>query len=226
MTVVLIVLSDHGEEFGEHGNYGHSRHLYNESIHVPLIVRFPESDLRVGRVDTMVAMLDVFSTVLDLWGIKIPNQVESESLLPLTTPNARGAYGREAVFSTLDHVEPSLNATLGSIVEWSTNAVQTTDWKYLRSNRPWVFDQAESGLSMEQAPVETAELYNLKSDPKEMASVSGQQQMSEDTLREQLGAHRLQSQKTRSNVMGQEKQFIIEEINKDTIDGLEALGYL
>ena len=54
-NTIVIVTADHGEQFGEHGEYGHGRTLYQEEVHVPLLIRFPRqgsartSDPRCGQ---------------------------------------------------------------------------------------------------------------------------------------------------------------------------------
>ncbi|MDD5308666.1 MAG: sulfatase-like hydrolase/transferase [Deltaproteobacteria bacterium] len=61
---IVIVTSDHGEEFGEHGGQFHGRHLFDELIHVPLIVRIP--GVAHATIDRPVEMVDLAPTLLDL----------------------------------------------------------------------------------------------------------------------------------------------------------------
>lgn len=66
---IVVVTSDHGEEFGEHGNFGHADTLYTEQVHVPLILRFPDGR-RAGEVDPRpVSHLDLAPTILDACGL-------------------------------------------------------------------------------------------------------------------------------------------------------------
>ena len=65
---IVAIVSDHGEEFGEHGGTGHGRTLHRETLQVPLIVSAPGL-LAARRVATPVSLLDVAPTVLDLLGI-------------------------------------------------------------------------------------------------------------------------------------------------------------
>ncbi len=66
-NTIVIVTSDHGEEFGGHGRYSHGKDLYREALHVPLTIAGLEipHGLRIGHV---VATQELFSTVLDLTG--------------------------------------------------------------------------------------------------------------------------------------------------------------
>lgn len=68
---VIVVVSDHGEEFGDHGKFKHGKHLYEETIHVPLVVRIPGSDL-VGRRRDSVETRLLMSSMLQLFSIKRP----------------------------------------------------------------------------------------------------------------------------------------------------------
>ena len=77
---VVIVTADHGEEFFEHGQKGHKRNLYRESLHVPLWVKLPHQ--REGRTDPRVVNgVDLFPTVLELAGASHDGPVHGRSLL-------------------------------------------------------------------------------------------------------------------------------------------------
>lgn len=84
---ILILTSDHGEEFGEHGKVGwHSHTLYEELLHVPLIFRLPEARLAGTRLPLRVRSIDIAPTLLDLLGIAAPVNFEGRSLVPLMLP--------------------------------------------------------------------------------------------------------------------------------------------
>ena len=82
----LIVSSDHGEAWGEHGSKYHARTLYNELLHVPLIIVGPH--VKAQRIETPVTLMDLGPTVLDLFGIATPGHYMGESLLPLIAGGA------------------------------------------------------------------------------------------------------------------------------------------
>lgn len=67
---LVIVTSDHGEEFGEHGVFGHSFTLYEELLHVPLIVRFPGGRDGGLRVSQRASVVDVAPTVAEVVGLE------------------------------------------------------------------------------------------------------------------------------------------------------------
>jgi arylsulfatase A-like enzyme len=87
---LAVFLSDHGEEFGEHGGFKH-RTSYQELLHVPLVMALPGGREAVGRgrsIDTRVRLLDVLPTVLDVAGLEIPEHLQGESMLPLLAGGA------------------------------------------------------------------------------------------------------------------------------------------
>jgi arylsulfatase A-like enzyme len=80
---LIVLAGDHGEEFFEHGNLGHSHALYRELVHVPLVLWAP--GLAPARLATQVRLMDVFPTLLALAGLAdaLPPGVQGESLLPV-----------------------------------------------------------------------------------------------------------------------------------------------
>jgi arylsulfatase A-like enzyme len=78
---MIVFTSDHGEEFGEHGMMGwHSHSLYDELLHVPLIIKFPRRRYAGTRVTTQVRSIDIAPTALGSLGIEIPAQFTGKDL--------------------------------------------------------------------------------------------------------------------------------------------------
>jgi len=78
---LIIVTSDHGESVYDHKSYyGHGRYPYQGTVHVPLIIRWPESKGAV--VDETVALVDLFPTVLEFAGIEVPTKLRGSALSP------------------------------------------------------------------------------------------------------------------------------------------------
>ena len=78
---LIAFTADHGEAFGEHGSFGHGRTLYEELLHVPLVMRFPGALGGNSRVDTRVSLVDVVPTILDLLGEDLPEPLPGASLV-------------------------------------------------------------------------------------------------------------------------------------------------
>jgi arylsulfatase A-like enzyme len=91
----VIITTDHGEEFGEHGGLSHDGKMYSELVHVPqLIVNAPEK--KGESCDTLVSGLDIPPTILDLYGLEPEQSFQGSSLFPLSRYPEKGLYG-EAV---------------------------------------------------------------------------------------------------------------------------------
>jgi arylsulfatase A-like enzyme len=75
---VVVVTADHGEEFQDHGLRGHGKTLYDEVIHVPLIVLAPGPP-HAGIVEHLVSSVDIAPTVLALAGVPVPPSFEGTS---------------------------------------------------------------------------------------------------------------------------------------------------
>jgi arylsulfatase A-like enzyme len=97
---VVIVAADHGEELFERGWIGHNVHLYEPSVHIPLIVRFPQGRGPAGRrVAALADLLDLAPTIADVLGVRglggSDREFQGRSLLPVVA----GAAGKPAVLS-------------------------------------------------------------------------------------------------------------------------------
>lgn len=81
---IVAVTADHGTEFFEHGLKGHRQTLFDEVLHIPLIIRYPD-DMPAGvRVKLQTRMVDTGVTLLDLAGVKFdPQTVMGDSLRPI-----------------------------------------------------------------------------------------------------------------------------------------------
>jgi len=83
---VLVVLADHGEILGEReGFFGHGPSLYQESVGVPLLVRYPPRIPGGARIEAPVSTLSVLATILDLAGLEPLPTLQAGSLVPLAT---------------------------------------------------------------------------------------------------------------------------------------------
>lgn len=80
---LIVVLSDHGEEFLEHGMLIHDQGGYDELARIPLLVKFPDGTYGGLRVPQIAAMVDVLPTILDAVGVEGPRHAQGKSLLPV-----------------------------------------------------------------------------------------------------------------------------------------------
>ncbi len=123
-NTVLVLLSDHGEEFLEHHGFNHNT-VYQEVLHVPLILRLPGAGLGGTRVGARVRLIDVMPTLLAFAGLPSPPHAQGESLVPLYA----GAGPRRDRFA------------FGEWRNGGQRALQTESWKYVqRGGRDEFYD--------------------------------------------------------------------------------------
>jgi arylsulfatase A-like enzyme len=99
---IVILTSDHGEEFGEHGSTGHGRTLHREVLQVPLIVS-AQGLLPPARVTTPASLLDVAPSILNLLGLAADPEHRGVSLV--ATARGTAAHADRPIFSEVDRVE-------------------------------------------------------------------------------------------------------------------------
>src|SRR6185369_1319521 len=94
---IVIVTSDHGEEFGEHGLLRHGTDLYDETLLVPLVMRAPGIVPRGLRVDAQIGLIDVLPTLLELLDVPVPAKVQGRSVVAFlrNDPHARDQLAAE-----------------------------------------------------------------------------------------------------------------------------------
>ena len=101
-NTIVILFSDHGEGFGEHGLLGHNNSIYEEQTRIPLIIRFPHGE-HSGRVITQtVRLIDVYPTILDYLGIPADPGLDGQSLL--TEIGEDGEFHRPVLAHQLWHM--------------------------------------------------------------------------------------------------------------------------
>lgn len=144
---VIVFAGDNGFFMGEHGGLRDKRHMYEESIRIPLVMRYPRLIKPGTLVDRMVLNIDICPTFLDLAGVRIPAEVQGQSLVPLLQGRTRD--WREE-FLYVYEFEPQYKKRPG------TRGVRTDRWKYIEY--PDIKDKCE--------------LYDLKNDPDEIHNLA------------------------------------------------------
>jgi arylsulfatase A-like enzyme len=152
---LIIFVSDHGEEFGEHGWWQHGASLYNEVLNVPLVIRFPDSLGRGRSVKKLVSHVDILPTVLDCLGAEAPTELPGQSLLPMVEFPERHRPDR-TVFSTLELTLVAEANPAGFDNSMKLDGIIEDGHKLIRT---WQHEQ--SGICL---PIE---LYDVINDPHE-----------------------------------------------------------
>ena len=120
---LVVVTADHGEEFLEHGRYGHGYTLFDESVRVPWVMRLPGGAHAGAVVDAPVGAVDLAPTVLDAIGLPVPEALQGRSALPLVAAR-RTAAG--------DAVERAVIAQLARFEPLAADTLRRGKWKLLR----------------------------------------------------------------------------------------------
>jgi arylsulfatase A-like enzyme/cytochrome c-type biogenesis protein CcmH/NrfG len=150
---VIVLVSDHGEGLGDHGEDEHGILLYREALQVPLIVKLPASKRRGERVTTAAQLADLLPTVAELTGVRVPEGLQGSSLLSL--PAKRPLYA-ETLYPRI-HLGWS---ELRSIVDFPNHLIH--------GPRP--------------------ELYDLRTDPRELRDLRNERRRDSSRLTQQLSA--------------------------------------
>jgi arylsulfatase A-like enzyme len=96
---VVVVTADHGDEFFEHGRKGHHRTLYEEVLHVPLVMRIPGYSPARPRIQADSSIIDIMPTLLGLVGIAPPAGLEGVDFTPVIT--GKSSAPERAIFGEL-----------------------------------------------------------------------------------------------------------------------------
>ena len=163
---IIAIVADHGEAFGEHGEESHGFFLYDETLHVPLVIKLPGVHPRV-QIDRRVGLVDVAPTLLAAAGGDVPRAMQGVSLLPAIN----GKVPRDAP-ERLAYAE--------------TNYPQRAfGWSWLRSLRTGKYLYID-------AP--RRELYDQSADPKALHNLAESQPAIAETLQAQLDDFRRQTE--------------------------------
>ena len=130
----VVLAGDHGESLGEHGEIEHGFFVYEESIHVPLIISLPFAELQGVQRSQLVSLVDVMPTILEMSGAKIPAVVQGQSLVPLFSgqPDDWRQYVYSETFYPRYHFG------------WSElQAIQDEQYKLILSPEPELYDLTE-----------------------------------------------------------------------------------
>ena len=169
-NTLIIITSDHGEEFLEHGDLGHGGYLYQESINIPLIVKLPfnyKKEINEGQVN----LIDIMPSILHMLNITPTEQIAGKSF-----------WRRDDLLFWLKKAlsgndPPNYNyAETGGEVGLKT--VITPQWKYIYNYK-----------------LQTDQLYNIRSDSLELNNLVDAEPKQRDQLKEKLFTWVIRSKK-------------------------------
>ncbi len=199
---IVVVTSDHGESFGEHGYLQHGPRVDYSVMGVPLIVWIPEGHPARSsgvQIDELVRVIDIFPTVLGLVGVEAPPGLDGRDLLAANgadaTPSswAYGEAGRSFMGADPERHYPG--------VEGKQRMLRTRDWKLV-----WTPHPDGGDLS----------LFNLRDDPNEQNDVAHAHPDRVAAMRAQL------AMVTDSEIPQKDEK----KLSPEEIEQLKRLGYM
>ncbi len=145
----IILTADHGQEFYEHGRFGHSARFYNEILHIPLIICGP--GVTPGIDNGLVMQIDIAPTILGLYNKQIPREFKGLNLF--------GEDRHQYVLSETRHDKDGVYIKNNTFYEpnFETYAIQNLKWKFI--------------YSLTNGALFSKEAYDLTSDPEEKINV-------------------------------------------------------
>jgi arylsulfatase A-like enzyme len=210
---LVILTSDHGESLGENDYNGHGRFLYESSVRVPLVIRFPGKEHSGRSVKREVSIMDVMPTVLDFLGIppvQVPVGNTGVSLIPLLK-------GGE------DSMVP------GRVVEFEVYRGKVGRFPRLLSRFWYQRSDAElprrlgmrrNGWKLIYTPGKKTEIFYLPDDPAECANLYKSNEALATGMREELVA--MFSESSGSERSKEVKKM---KMDRETREKLKSLGY-
>jgi choline-sulfatase len=163
-NTAVIVVADHGESLGAHGEDTHGVFLYDETIHVPLLIKLPEAQPAAKPATTRVAakvrLVDIAPTLLEIAAIPVPSQMQGQSLLRIAKSKSSGGSGSDQpVYSRADL--PQRGFGWSPLESWRAGK-----YLYIRAPKP--------------------ELYDLTADPGSAHNLAQSSKATLDTMAAQL----------------------------------------
>ena len=196
---LVIVTADHGEAFFEHGEKGHKNDLYRESVHVPLVVKYPGGGPR-GVESVPVSHVDITPTILDVTGTPDTTPLQGRSLAGGPPPVDRPVFQ-------------------GLLEMWY---LVRDDQAADTEQRRW-FAMRQNGYTLLELPAEgRVELYDLDSDPAEQHDLAAQQPERVAAMRARLESW-WESNRELAEQFGAGGRA---ELSPQALERLRALGYI
>ena len=159
-NTAMVVVAAHGEGLGAHGEEANGVFLYDETIHVPLLIKLPETQPSAKpatvRVAAKVRLVDIAPTVLEIAAIPVPSQLPGQSLLRIAKS---GSGGDQPAYSRADL--PQRGFGWSPLESWRAGK-----YLYIRAPKP--------------------ELYDLTADPAAAHNLAQSSKATLDTLASQL----------------------------------------
>ena len=162
-NTIVIYTSDQGMYLGEHGWFD-KRFIYEQSMKTPLVIRYPELIRPGTRDSTMVMLLDMAPTFLQLAGLKVPGDMQGKSLIPVFKGNNKN-FRKEVFYHYYEY--PNEHNVLPHF------GIRTERYVLVRFYKPLQLNHVKKRrqLTERYPPRDYWELYDLQNDPEELHNI-------------------------------------------------------
>lgn len=206
---LLIITSDHGEQFYDHGSWNHGNFLYDDTLKVPLIVKFPHSKYRGRNSSTIVRVIDILPTILEELGIDFNEKsFDGQSLLKIL--NGEAKEDRVFLADVADSSDPATSSRFPQRMAMNSGRSKLILNGEFRK-------EYLAGLLEPPPAVPPVELYDLDKDPAEKKNIAG---VNSDLAR------RMTAQLENIYRQARPRQAAKAKMTKELEDQLRALGYI
>ncbi len=144
-NTIIVIVSDHGEEFGERGTLGHGQSLFDEQTKIPFILKLPEDLEKNAIIRPNFSNIDISPTILDVAGIEIPDSFRGTSLLAEKGPETIFMEVNEKKYDTLYNQCAIVHKGWKLIRDFENNKFELYD---LSGDKPEKNDQFDSNKKM------------------------------------------------------------------------------
>lgn len=208
---MIILFSDHGEEFFEHERWAHGSDLYDEQIKIPLLIKFPQQQFGGKKIKQNVTLLDVFPTLMEFYSIESPKDVNGDSLMPVIKD---GKEFNRPVVSSIFRFKP-FEMLPGKL------AVIKDNYKMIYNDR-YTIETYKYFVHTPPKIESTVELFDLEKDPRERTNIFFEKNSEKDYLLQYIKKLIKEMNDAKKSKIKREKEKISDEMREK----LKALGYI
>ena len=213
---LIVFTADHGEAFGEHKLSGHQDVMYDEVLRVPLIIQYPAMG-GARRIREPVASLDIFPTIAELAGLRLPPITRGESLVPLID-GRRERRKASFIFHSRYHFEDGHDELVVRDRDWKL-LLRTPDLDPSPPGNRRVAERQRPDWQPD-APHSRVELFEWSEDPAEKANLTAKRPKILAQLRQALAAW--DENLSRANNQPRRQA---PDLDQRSLEALRALGY-
>lgn len=199
-NTVVILTADHGEEFFEHGSIGHTKTLYDELIHIPLIMSFPEK-FKAKKINMEVTIVDLLPTICELADTDVgPMKLPGISLLPWLLKSKSDDLKRDII----------------SEVDFKSSAIEAHKVGIIRNRFKGIFDFISGSW----------EFFDLSSDPSEKNPLGEDASSVFQDLKSSIQQRVDQHKESELSGVIDAGQIPEEAVSPKEVESLRSLGYM